>query len=94
MLATSTTRNPATHLITSAGLKSQLRHLTSRLSGRPQGSGTRHERKIAQRAHGASLLGVTARSKRWLGINQRLECSNRVLMRGVNETDRGMARES
>ena len=27
---------------------------------------TRHERKIAQRAHLASLLGVTSRSRRWL----------------------------
>jgi hypothetical protein len=40
--------------------------LTSRLSGRAEAFDTRHQRKIAQCAHGASLLGVTGRSKRWL----------------------------
>jgi hypothetical protein len=29
---------------------------------------TRHERNIAQPAHGALLRDVTGRSKRWLGI--------------------------
>jgi hypothetical protein len=38
--------------------------LTIHLSGRVHAFDARHERKIAQRAHGASLLGVTVLSKR------------------------------
>jgi hypothetical protein len=36
------------------------------LSGRAWAFDTRHERRIAERAHGASTGGFTGRSKRWL----------------------------
>jgi hypothetical protein len=47
--------------------------LTSRLSGRAHAFATHHERRIAQRAHGVSLLGVTGHSKRWLGAPMHAE---------------------
>jgi len=40
--------------------------LTMSLSGRAYAVAARHERRIAQRAHGASRGGFTGRSKRWL----------------------------
>jgi hypothetical protein len=56
------------------------KRLTMSLSGRACALDTRHERKIAQRAHAALFRGVTGRSKRWLG-NQYISGRTRICRR-------------